>query len=131
MCKSDQSTFSFSGDDQKTFDDLESKTNPQIWLATTLASWLGYKDYPSFVNGPIDKAISVCIRIKNVFVSENFHDFKSTLNGIPIKDYKLSKFACYLITMNSDPKKPEVAKAQAYFCKFGYKTKVTQRFHQE
>ena len=115
MCKSDQSIFCFSDDDQETFDDLGSKTDPQIWFATKLVHWLGYKDYTSFVNGPIDKAISICTRIQNVCFSENFHDFRSTLNGITIKDYKLSKFACYLIAMNSDSKKPEVAQAQAYF----------------
>jgi hypothetical protein len=32
-----------------------------------------------------------------------------------IKDYNLSRFACYLIAMNGDPRKAEIAAAQAYF----------------
>jgi hypothetical protein len=31
------------------------------------------------------------------------------------KDYHLSRFACYLIAQNGDPRKPEVVAAQAYF----------------
>lgn len=34
------------------------------------------------------------------------------------KDHKLSRFACYLAAMNGDPKKAEVAQAQAYFAAF-------------
>ena len=34
---------------------------------------------------------------------------------VPVKDYCLSRYACYLITMNGDTNKPEVATAQSYF----------------
>lgn len=43
----------------------------------------------------------------NASVQENFQDLGH--------DYKLSKFACYLVSMNGDPRKPGVAQAQGYF----------------
>lgn len=45
----------------------------------------------------------------------NFVADKRVRDGKSITDYKLSRFACYLIAMNGDIKKPRVAKAQAYF----------------
>lgn len=32
-----------------------------------------------------------------------------------LEDYHLSRFACYLIAQNADPRKPEIAQAQKYF----------------
>ena len=32
-----------------------------------------------------------------------------------VEDYHLSRFACYLIAQNGDPRKPEIAQAQQYF----------------
>jgi len=32
-----------------------------------------------------------------------------------VNDYHLSRFACYLIAQNGDPRKPEIANAQKYF----------------
>jgi DNA-damage-inducible protein D len=42
-------------------------------------------------------------------------DIISYLNNNGETDYKLSRFACYVIVMNSDPKKEQVARAQVYF----------------
>ena len=46
---------------------------------------------------------------------DNFEQVRRTIDGKPIRDFKLSRFACYMLAMNGDPNKPEVARAQAYF----------------
>lgn len=50
----------------------------------------------------------------NIPVTENFRETKNVVDGIPVTDVKLSRFACYLVAMNGDPRKEKVAKAQIY-----------------
>ncbi|MDR1461459.1 MAG: hypothetical protein LBI78_07430 [Campylobacteraceae bacterium] len=77
----------------------------RYWLASELSNLLGYVEYKSFLKS-INKAISVCTSL-NMQILQHFIPLE---NG----DYKLTRFACYLITMNSDVKKENVAKAQVY-----------------
>ena len=70
---------------------------------------LGYSDMDSFQKA-IDRATKAMISL-----GVNHYE-----NIVPIQrdgkqDFKLKKFACYLVAMNGDTKKPEVAMAQAYF----------------
>jgi DNA-damage-inducible protein D len=51
----------------------------------------------------------------NLDYFEDFRKEQRIVDGIPVDDIKLSRFACYMIAMNADIKKPIVAKAQAYF----------------
>jgi DNA-damage-inducible protein D len=67
---------------------------------------------------PINKAMSVCISIPTIITADHFREEVRFLDGKNIKDFKLSRFACYLVSMNADTKKPQVAKAQAYFAAF-------------
>lgn len=78
----------------------------RYWLASELCEMLGYADYKSFLKS-INKAISVCTSL-NMQIYQHF---------IPLEDgdYRLTRFACYLVTMNADAKKENVAKAQVYF----------------
>lgn len=48
-------------------------------------------------------------------IFDNIVQQQRELDGKQVVDYKLSRFACYLAAMNGDPKKPQVAQAQAYF----------------
>jgi DNA-damage-inducible protein D len=83
------------------------------WYASDLADMLGYQS-PDAFGKAVNKAISACTAL-NIPVIENFQQVKRVVNGVPIDDYKLSRFACYLTTMNASPSKPKVAAAQAYF----------------
>ncbi|MCL2793025.1 MAG: hypothetical protein FWD87_08025 [Spirochaetaceae bacterium] len=91
--------------------------NGQIyWYASYFLSRLGYDQYSPTIK-PLQKALQVCMST-NIDTSDNFREEWREIDGKRIKDFKLSRFACYLVAMNSDIKKPQVAKAQAYFAAF-------------
>ncbi len=75
------------------------------WLASVLMEQLGYETWQSF-HKAINKAMTTCNTL-SIPIMENFIQVEH--------DYKLSRFACYLVVMNADGKKPAVAKAQVYF----------------
>lgn len=45
----------------------------------------------------------------------------------PVRDYKLTRYACYLIAMNGDPRKEEVAFAQSYFAIAAHKQELIEQ----
>jgi DNA-damage-inducible protein D len=75
---------------------------------------LGYENFDSFERGCINKAIGACTTLQ-ITVLENFQQVQREIDGRIVNDFKLSRFACYLVAMNGDVKKPAVATAQAYF----------------
>lgn len=74
---------------------------------------LGYESYNAFQNA-MNKAIGTCTTL-GIPVLENFSQVQRDIDGHPVQDCKLSRFACYLTTMNGDIRKTQVAAAQAYF----------------
>lgn len=100
-------------DEHVNFNDLSRENGFTHWYARDLMQVLGYVTYHPFLKA-INKAIQSCMTI-NVEVMENFTKVKREVDGETVDDYKLSRFACYLVTMNADVKKPEVANAQAWF----------------
>jgi DNA-damage-inducible protein D len=93
-------------------------TNGQIfWYASEFVKRLGYNEYSPTMS-PINKAMSVCLSLPSIVTADHFREEVRTIDGKPIKDFKMSRFACYLVAMNSDIKKEAVVKAQAYFAAF-------------
>ncbi|HSX38774.1 MAG TPA: DNA damage-inducible protein D, partial [Chlamydiales bacterium] len=90
----------------------------EYWSARDLQVSLGYSQWRRFENA-IEKAIESCKQSGN----DPKHHFAGAGNPITsgkgrtqvVEDYHLSRFACYLIAQNGDPRKPEIAQAQKYF----------------
>lgn len=84
------------------------------WSARDLQPMLGYSKWQDFTNA-IDRAKITCTNSGNAVTSHFMDSHKINGNGPASKDYRLSRYACYLIGMNGDPRKPEIARAQTYF----------------
>ena len=89
----------------------------EYWEARELQKALEYKEWRKF-NGVINKAIKTCDN-SNINVLDHFvgaDKMVKTGDSIrKIKDFKLSRYACYLIAQNGDSRKPVIALAQTYF----------------
>ena len=90
----------------------------EYWLARELQSVLEYKRWDKFCN-VINNAKKACEN-SNYNVFEHFSQVGKTSkmpNGGVKKllDYKLSRYACYLIVQNADPRKENIALGQTYF----------------
>ncbi|MDO8472573.1 MAG: damage-inducible protein D [Dehalococcoidia bacterium] len=99
--------------DGTSFEDHGKTNGFRYWSALDLMKFLEYEDYHSFKRA-INKAIAGCATL-NISLEDNFIKTTTIIDGKPHEDYKLSRFACYLVTINGDNKKPQVAKAHAYF----------------
>ena len=89
----------------------------EYWTARELMSVLEYKQWRRFSDA-IERAKEACEASGNR-VSDYFANAgKIVKTGIAtkeIEDYHLSRYACYLIAMNGDPRKKPIALAQTYF----------------
>lgn len=90
----------------------------EYWLARELQELLGYADWRNFLNA-INKAKESCETTGEV-VSDHFVDVNKTIQmpkgaSKEVPDFMLTRYACYLIAQNGDPKKEQIAFAQSYF----------------
>lgn len=83
------------------------------WYAHDFMNLLGYESWQSF-KGVINKSIASCAHLE-IDIQENFISCEYCYEEKIVRGYKLTRFACFLVTMHADSKKEEVSQAKAVF----------------
>jgi DNA-damage-inducible protein D len=97
---------------------IVSDSEVEFWYARELQEALGYDRWENFKK-VIEKAITSCETL-GVTVLDHFRDVTKMVKiGFgaerPVEDIMLTRYACYLIAQNGDPRKEQIAFAQTYF----------------
>ena len=119
-------------ENNKSFEDIKhvDENDVEFWYARELMPILQYSKWQNF-ESIIDKAKISC-KNSDISVFEHFTDVSKTIK-MPkgaekiISDYKLSRYACYLIAQNGDSRKTVIALAQTYFAVQTRKQEVIEK----
>lgn len=122
----------FKTNNNQTFEEIKhiDENGIEFWYARDLQKVLDYKEWRKF-DGVIEKAKKAC---ENSDINSLYHFVgidktiqmpKGARKGI--KDYKLTRYACYLIAQNGDSRKRVVALAQTYFAIQTRKQEISEK----
>ena len=118
----------------KRFEDIKRirEDGTEFWSARELASVLDYSKWENF-SKVIKRAMIACNNSGHS-VENDFPEVRKIVDaGIsskPILDYELSRYACYLIVQNGDPRKEVIALGQTYFAIQTYRQEVADHFNE-
>ena len=114
------------------FEDIKhiDENGVEFWYARELMPILQYSNWQNFEK-IIEKAKKSCEN-SDISVFEHFTDVsklsKRANNAeVEIKDYKLTRYACYLIAQNGDSRKKVIALSQTYFAVQTRKQEITEK----
>jgi len=114
------------------FEDIKhiDENGMEYWSARELQFVLDYKEWRKF-EGVIQKAKDACensgISALDHFVGADKLSKRANNAEVLIKDYKLTRYACYLIAQNGDSRKKVIALAQTYFAVQTRKQEITEK----
>ncbi|MCL2303138.1 MAG: DNA damage-inducible protein D [Lentimicrobiaceae bacterium] len=105
----------------------------EYWIARELAPILEYTEWRNF-SKVIDRAMLAC-KNSGFDISDQFVDLNKLIEHgkggkRKVIDYKLSRYACYLIVQNGDPRKEIIATGQTYFAIQTRRQEVADYFNQ-
>ena len=102
----------------------------EFWFARELQKVLEYKDWRNFLK-VLNKVKEACensgFKVNEQLVELNKLSKRNNNAFVNIKDYRLSRYACYLIVQNADPSKEVVALGQTYFAIQTRKQEITEQ----
>lgn len=117
--------------DNKTFENIKhiDENGIEFWYARELSFILEYKEWRNF-SKVLDRAKEAC-RNSGFIVESDFVEVNKIVEAgatsKKIIDYKLSRYACYLIAQNGDSRKEVIALAQTYFAVQTRKQEITEK----
>ena len=120
----------------KMFEDIKhyDEGGNEYWYARELQKVFEYKEWRKF-DGVIKKAMDACensnIDVNQQFVGADKLSKRANNTVVKIRDYKLSRYACYLIAQNGDSRKDVIALAQTYFAIQTRKQELSEKEYSE
>ena len=121
---------------EKVFEDIKhiDEDGYEYWLGRELMPLLEYTEWRKF-KGVINKGIINC-KSSNYNISDHFVGADKMVSigsntTRNIADYKLSRYACYLIVLNCDPRKKIIALAKTYFAIQTRKQELSEKEYNE
>ena len=119
-------------DTNENFEDIKhvDEVGTEYWYARELQRVLDYKEWRKFEN-VIEKAKKSCEKAGTSeaehFVGADKLSKRANNAEVIIRDYKLTRYACYLIAQNGDSRKEVIALAQTYFAIQTRKQEISER----
>lgn len=126
--------FFFDNKNDNSFEEIKhiDENGQEYWLARELQEVLGYTEWRNF-SKVIDKAKISC-KTSGEVENSHFVDVskmvESGVADIPVRDIRLTRYACYLIAQNGDSKKEAIALAQTYFAVQTRRQELQDQFDQ-